>query len=407
MNNRPDTYRLGDICRVINGRAYSQDELLANGKYRVLRVGNFFSNNSWYYSDMELDASKYCYYGDLLYAWSASFGPKIWDGDKAIYHYHIWKMEPNEKYIIKKYLFYFLQKHTQVILGATHGSIMLHITKKFIEDVSLKVPSIVQQQQIAAVLSALDDKIELNRKINSELDQMARTLYDYWFVQFDFPNASGKPYKSSGGAMKFSPELNREIPEGWQVNRLNEQVKIGSGFPFKSSTYIEDGKYKIITIKNVKSGELDSDNADTVQELPRGLPKNCYLEVGDLLVSLTGNVGRMAFVTENNLLLNQRVGKFEITNKLSLEYIYLLMTRPEEEQRILSLASGSSQANLSPIQAIDFSIVVPDSDSLSKFQKTIEPMFAKIIANRQQSQKLAHLRDWLLPMLMNGQMKVI
>ncbi|MCA9319012.1 restriction endonuclease subunit S, partial [Candidatus Saccharibacteria bacterium] len=175
----------------------------------------------------------------------------------------------------------------------------------------LTVPdvSILQQRKVASVLSALDDKIELNRKINIELEQMARTLYDYWFVQFDFPDANGKPYKSSGGQMAYNDQLKRNIPAGWSAVKLNDFTKIVSGFPFKSSTYIEDGRYKVITIKNVKSGELDSSGADTIDDVPKNLPDNCRLDVGDLLVSLTGNVGRMAFVTEYDLLLNQRVGK--------------------------------------------------------------------------------------------------
>jgi restriction endonuclease S subunit len=100
-----DLVKLGDVCKVINGRAYKQDELLDKGKYLVLRVGNFFTNKSWYYSDLELPEDKYCDKGDLLYAWSASFGPKKWDGEKVIYHYHIWKMVPDENVILKKYIY--------------------------------------------------------------------------------------------------------------------------------------------------------------------------------------------------------------------------------------------------------------------------------------------------------------
>ena len=96
---------LEQVCRFINGRAYKQPELLSEGKYPVLRVGNFFTNSNWYYSNLELEEDKYCDYGDLLYAWSASFGPRIWDGEKSIYHYHIWKILPKENIILKKFLY--------------------------------------------------------------------------------------------------------------------------------------------------------------------------------------------------------------------------------------------------------------------------------------------------------------
>ena len=125
---------LGDICRFINGRAYKQSELLEEGKYPVLRVGNFFSNSNWYYSDMELAEDKYCENGDLLYAWSASFGPKIWDEGKVIYHYHIWKVIPDPNKIVKKFLFYLLAWDTKSLKSENGtGSTMMHVGKASIE----------------------------------------------------------------------------------------------------------------------------------------------------------------------------------------------------------------------------------------------------------------------------------
>ena len=163
-------YRLGEICKVINGRAYKQEELLNEGKYKVLRVGNIFQGNKWYYSDLELPDSKYCYNGDLLYAWSCDFAPYIWHGDKTIYHYHIWKLEENKDVVDRQYLYYYLQIRTKTFLGGTHGSVMLHMTKKDMEDQILSLPSLSSQKRIASILSSLDDKIALNRKINSNLE---------------------------------------------------------------------------------------------------------------------------------------------------------------------------------------------------------------------------------------------
>ena len=127
-----ESVELGEVARLINGRAYSQEELLDKGKTLVLRVGNFFSNNSWYYSNLELEEDKYCNKGDLLYAWSASFGPKIWDGPRAIYHYHIWKLELNNK-INKIFMFHLLEKKTNEIKSTGHGITMIHVTKAGIE----------------------------------------------------------------------------------------------------------------------------------------------------------------------------------------------------------------------------------------------------------------------------------
>lgn len=149
--------RLGESATFINGRAYKQEELLESGKYRVLRVGNFFTNNNWYYSDLELEENKYCEDGDLLYAWSASFGPRVWRGEKVIYHYHIWKVLPSES-ISNDFLFVLLDNETERMKTQNaNGFALLHITKGTIENWECKIPkSKKEQQKIASCLSSLD-----------------------------------------------------------------------------------------------------------------------------------------------------------------------------------------------------------------------------------------------------------
>ena len=162
-------YRFGDICEVLNGRAYKQNELLPSGKYPVLRVGNFFSSDKWYYSDMELPENKYCEYEDLLFAWSASFGPKIWDGGKVIYHYHIWKLMPNNNIADKFYLYYWLKYSVNRLTAGTHGSVMAHMTKGDMENQSIELPSLMTQRKISSVLCKIDEKIRNNEAINENL----------------------------------------------------------------------------------------------------------------------------------------------------------------------------------------------------------------------------------------------
>ena len=140
---------------LLNGRAYKQDELLDSGKYPVLRVGNFFSNRGWYYSDLELDDDKYCDNGDLLYAWSASFGPQIWNGGKVIYHYHIWKVLVGEAYN-KQFLCKLLEYATESLMGDTHGIAMMHLTKSGMEKTEFIVPPIERQEQFAAFVEQTD-----------------------------------------------------------------------------------------------------------------------------------------------------------------------------------------------------------------------------------------------------------
>ena len=150
------TCRLGDECTVINGRAYKAEELLDEGKYRVLRVGNFFTNDSWYYSDLELDNEKYCDEGDLLFAWSASFGPRIWHGEKVIYHYHIWKLIGYENCLNKDFFVELLNYNCDVMKRGTHGSTMLHFTKSQMEDQLLILPPMQLQEQFADFVHQVD-----------------------------------------------------------------------------------------------------------------------------------------------------------------------------------------------------------------------------------------------------------
>ena len=156
--------KLGEVATFINGRAYSQDELLNFGKYKVLRVGNFYTNDSWYYSDMELDDKYYAENGDLLYTWSATFGPHIWRGNKVIYHYHIWKIELS-KTLEKNFALQLLERDKQAILSDKNGSTMVHITKAGMERKEVLLPqNIVEQAKIGEYFSTLDHLITLHHR---------------------------------------------------------------------------------------------------------------------------------------------------------------------------------------------------------------------------------------------------
>lgn len=171
--------KLRDVCKLINGRAYNKEELLNEGKYPVLRVGNFFTNNSWYYSDLELSPEKYCENGDLLYAWSASFGPRIWEGSKVIFHYHIWKVLPNVALIDQRYLYYFFMWDTdQIKHDQGTGTTMIHVAKGSMEDRAVPVPPMIEQRRIVAILDEAFEGIA-TAKANAEKNlQNARELFD-------------------------------------------------------------------------------------------------------------------------------------------------------------------------------------------------------------------------------------
>lgn len=168
-----DLQELKEFANLLNGRAYKQNELLDSGKTPVLRVGNFFSNRGWYYSDLDLPEDKYCDQGDLLYAWSASFGPKIWDGPKVIYHYHIWKIELKES-INKYFLFQLLQMDSEKIKSSGSGSTMMHATKSGMEKRKFPVPPLPLQEEFAKKVQLIES---IQSKQQSSTEEI-NTLFD-------------------------------------------------------------------------------------------------------------------------------------------------------------------------------------------------------------------------------------
>jgi type I restriction enzyme S subunit len=174
---RREETQLGKIAEFLNGRAYSREELLNEGKYRVLRVGNFFSNNNWYWSDLELEPNKFCENGDLLYAWSASFGPRIWEEEKVIYHYHIWKVNPDPLRVDKKWLFYWLEDDVERIKSSSGtGSIMMHVTKAEIEKRKINLPDLIEQQAQVVLLQGFDLEISALQSLISATRQLRESM---------------------------------------------------------------------------------------------------------------------------------------------------------------------------------------------------------------------------------------
>lgn len=166
---------LDQLTTFVNGKAFSQDELLSEGKYKVLRVGNLNTQSNWYYSNLELDQDKYVEYGDLIYAWSASFGPKFWFNEKTIYHYHIWKVIPKEK-TDKQFLFQLLDFDTQKILNQKQGGTMFHITKGDMETRKTITPPLPEQRAIANILSTWDTAIQTTQALISQKETEKKWL---------------------------------------------------------------------------------------------------------------------------------------------------------------------------------------------------------------------------------------
>lgn len=294
-----------------------------------------------------------------------------------------------------RYLFHYLTYlgFTQEIRQYyTGGATIKHLPKAALSRVVIRYPEISIQKRIASILFAYDELIENNRKEIKLLEEAAQRLYKEWFIDLKFPGHESTP---------INPETN--LPEGWKKGTVSELFQIVNGFAFKSETFVERGSYSIVTIKNVKDGQFDSLGMATIDELPERMPCDCILHRGDILLSLTGNVGRTCIITAKDCLLNQRVGKV-VSNYPTYSYCFLRNSR--QQSRMVTLANGTAQLNLSPVRFCEDFTIVPSGYLLAEFEQVTHLLITEIIFLSEQVTHLQEARDRLLPKLMSGEIEV-
>ncbi len=269
-----------------------------------------------------------------------------------------------------------------------------------------QIPNIelLTQQKIASVLSVLDSKIELNNRINAELEAMAKTLYDYWFVQFDFPDENGKPYKTSGGKMVWNEELKREIPEGWEMLDLEkvENNIITGKTPSTTNPNFYNGHIPFITIGDVR-GNMHI--VSTVQKLTidgANQQANKFIPKGAICVTCIASPGLVGFATEDSQT-NQQLNSVVCKNYENRYFLYFYLT---DYFKYSSAKTGNTFANMNKGDFASIKVIKPHKDILINFSNVLDSTIEKILNNSLENQKLTELRDWLLPMLMNGQVTI-
>ena len=338
---------------------------------------------------------------------------KIWFADKdGGNSADVLTIKVNEKHN-PKFIYYALYRDDffEHMMKGSKGTKMPRGDKNQIMDFSIPDISLESEEKIANVLSSLDSKIELNNKINKELEAMAKTLYDYWFAQFDFPDVNGKPYKSSGGKMVYNQELKREIPERWEIGCIGDYCKSTGGFAFKSSWWTEKG-VSVIKIKDIQENyTIDISNLSKVDLSNKKIDDKFKAEAGNVLIAMTGaTVGKYAIVpiTDNSIYINQRVGYFNLGKEPTKKLPYFINSLNQSyfREMIFTLASGAAQPNISNEQINNIKLLIPKKDIVENFNNKLSSFYKLILNNQQQNQELSKLRDWLLPMLMNGQVRV-
>lgn len=270
---------------------------------------------------------------------------------------------------------------------------------------ALEIPILFNTNGIAATLKAITGKIELNNRINAELEAMAKTLYDYWFVQFDFPDANGKPYKTSGGKMVYNPTLKREIPEGWEAgNALTVADLLGGGTPTKTKPEYWNGTIPFFTPSDSDKSVFSIATEDYITD--EGLKKSStrLFERHTVFITARGSVGRLAI---NALPMAMNQSCYALKPKNGISYTFLFFLTKELIHHLEVKASGSVFNSIVSNDIEFTNLALPKERSLiEKFSAIAEPVFEKIEAATKESKQLSALRDWLLPMLMNGQVTV-
>ena len=328
---------------------------------------------------------------------------KCWVSDNAIAGVH--KQSESNEY--NYYLLKCISLNKKQI-----GSSQPLLTQGILNRIDVNVYNDVNiRTKTASVLSALDSKIELNNRINAELEAMAKTLYDYWFVQFDFPDKNGKPYKTSGGKMVWNEELKREIPEGWVVKLLRTEIEIQRGISYTSKEINGDG----IPMINLNSFNLDGTyKSKGVKTYSGKFSEKNIVKSGDLLIAATDVtrnadiIGRAILVPDyykEHLVFSMDIAKI-LSESIPYSFLMMLFNSAHYHNYIKWFATGTIVLHLNLDGVNRYQTELPPTNLMKQFDDFYLPIANRIYMTAKENEKLAELRDWLLPMLMNGQVKV-
>ena len=387
-------------------------KLFEGGKYPLVQTGDvkaanlYITKNDSYYNDFGLKQSKLWPAGTLCITIAANIAETAILSYPMCFPDSIVGFNANPEKSSELFVYYFFEYIKKEIQKSASGSIQDNINIDYLSKMRIKVPEKKYQDKIVELLSSIDKKILLNNQINQELEAMAKTLYDYWFVQFDFPDQNGKPYKSSGGKMAYNQDLKREIPEGWRVETLkNFESKIITGkTPSRANSDNFGGEIPFITIGDIRGNTFVYSTSESLTDLGASVQQNKYLPEGSLCVSCIATVGEIGFTTEWSHT-NQQINSIVFEDETNRYYLYFALKNYFENANA-SAKTGNTFANMNKEDFSGIRIILPRNEIKNNFHKITEPYFAQIKCLQGQNQELTQLRDWLLPMLMNGQVKV-
>lgn len=406
-NTHWDTKKLSDLGDFSRGkskhRPRDDKRLFEGGGYPLIQTGDVKAANLYIrqhkqeYGEFGLAQSKLWDAGTLCITIAANIA------ETAILSYPMcfpdsvvgFKAFPEESSeLFMHYLFAYIRNSIQ---NSVSGSIQDNINIDYLSQLDFKIPPKPYQDKIIEVLGTIDEKIEANSQIIQESESIAKTIYDYWFTQFDFPNAEGKPYRASGGKMVWNEQLKREIPDGWKVGHLEDIANITMGQSPAGETYNENGNGVIFY-----QGCTDFGTRFPTPRVYTTTPTR-FAKVGDILMSVRAPVGALNVTIEDCSIgrglaaLNSKTG--------SQLFLWYTLAGFRQMFNILD-GNGTTFGSITKDALYEMQVVVPKDTLITSFEEIVRPIEQKIRNTEQESRELTRLRDWLLPMLMNGQVTV-
>jgi type I restriction enzyme, S subunit len=426
---------LHNKIHVKHGFPFKSEYFASEGDYIVLTPGNFYEEGGFkqqqgkekFYKGTFLE-SYLLKKGDLIVAMTEQAEGLLGStaiiplDDLYLHNQRLGLITVDENKIDRLFIYHLFKSDfiREQIQGSSSGSKVKHTSPERIYNLKVYLPSVEEQKKIAAVLSALDAKIELNNRINAELENLAKTIYDYWFVQFDFPydfdrsqpDEHGKPYKSSGGKMVWSDVLDREIPAGWEIGTLGNWIDFKRGISYKSNQIQDTG----IPLLNLNSFTLSGKfKPEGTKYFNGSFKENSKLNHGDLVVAITDVTRNATIIGKSfvvpNLFEEQPLMSCDVAciiskSNLNNYYLEMLFNSERYHEYIKHFASGTLVLHLDLNGMLWFKTFMPPKKLLDRFSEFKRGIIEKQTINIIENQQLTQLRDWLLPMLMNGQVRI-
>lgn len=319
---------------------------------------------------------------------------------------------PNYQYTTSEYLYYLLKYYKSYIENQGSGTTFKEVSGSTMENVILPFPSLDNQREIAESLINIDQKIALNTRMNAELEAIAKQLYDYWFVQFDFPDENGKPYKSSGGKMVYNETLKRDIPEGWEVKNINQLADSYRGLTYNKGDLIEKSDNAILVLRgnNIPSSGQFIYDGNTAYVDKSLISEEQRIRQGDIIITMSSgskeHIGKcFMFQKDSKHTFGAFLSKF-VPHAEFRYYVYLCMLSDYFKAFVKTTCNGTGINNLTNDTFNNVFFPIPNRSTLKVFEEVTKPIYEKVGDNQQEIERLTHLRDSLLPMLMNGQVTI-